>query len=68
MHQKWLNLVGLFGVAIASLLALSIYWSGNNAIAESNWKPAKNAAPPGLIARIQAEMLNPKYAAEAEKM
>jgi hypothetical protein len=68
MHQKWLKLVGLFGVAIASLLALSIYWSDNNAIAESNWKPAANSAPPGLMAQIQAEMLNSKYAAEAGKM
>jgi hypothetical protein len=68
MHQKWLKLVGLFGVTIASLLALSIYWSGNNAIAESNWKSVADSAPPGLMAQIQAEMLNSKYAAEVEKM
>jgi hypothetical protein len=68
MHRKWLKLFGLFGMALVSLLALSIYWSGSNAIAEGNWKLAADAAPPGLVAQIQAEMLSPKYAAETGKM
>jgi hypothetical protein len=66
MKKKWCKL--MIAATVALLLALLAYWSGNNAIAESNWKLAADAAPPGLMAQIQAEMLNPKYAAEVEKM
>jgi hypothetical protein len=66
MKKKWFKLI--IAATVTLSLALLAHWSGNNAIAESNWKPAAAAAPPGLMAQVQAEMLNPKYAAEAGKM
>jgi hypothetical protein len=66
MNRKWLKLVG--ATAVALLLALSAYWSGNNAIATGTWQLATDAAPSGLVAQIQAETLSPKSAADAGRM
>jgi hypothetical protein len=66
MNRKWFKLMG--ATAVALLLALSVYWSGNNAIATSTWQLANDAAPPGLMAQIRAETLRPKSATDVGRM
>jgi hypothetical protein len=68
MNRKWLKPIGIFTAVVALLLALSVYLTGNNAIAKGNWQLVSDAAPPGLMAQLQAETLNPGHSAETERM